>query len=385
MRESARVKAMLVLGTVALWGAAASPPDSLVADAAMRGDVEAVRALLRDGADVNAAQGDGMTALHWAAQNGDGELAEVLIYAGANLEAVTRVGAYTPLHLASKTGHVTVVRRLLGAGADPNTPTATGVIPLHFAAGAGSPETIRVLVDHGADANAREGAYGQTPLMFAASYGRVEAVEALLSRGAQPGITTEVIDVPALAEQDRTEREQRTKRLAILAETAAEEAEQPAETDEEEPQEENEQEDEPAEEEQPQAEEAEDRQASEEEEEPKRLSYAELVGKQGGLTALHHAARQGNTESALALLEGGADINQVTGGDHTSPLLIATINGHFDMAMELLERGADPNLASDAGATPLYGAINLQWIPKSFYPHPTDHKQQQTKIGRAHV
>jgi ankyrin repeat protein len=108
------------------------------------------------------------------------------------------------------------------------------------------------------------------------------------------------------------------------------------------------------------------------------LSYADLVGGKGGLTPLLFATRQGNVRSVAALLDAGADINQVSAGDHTSPLLMATINGHFDIAMMLLERGADPNLASDAGATPLYGALNVQWSPKSLYPQPTAHKQQRT-------
>ena len=87
-----------------------------VADAAMRGDAEAVRTLLRGGADVNAAQGDGMTALHWAALNGDLKTMNVLLLAGATTEPLTRVGAYTPLHLASSRGHAAVVARLLEAG-----------------------------------------------------------------------------------------------------------------------------------------------------------------------------------------------------------------------------------------------------------------------------
>ena len=90
--------------------------DSPVADAAMRGDTAGVRTLLRGGADVNAAQGDGMTALHWTALNGDLKTMNVLLYAGAATEALTRVGAYTPLHLASSRGHAAAVARLLEAG-----------------------------------------------------------------------------------------------------------------------------------------------------------------------------------------------------------------------------------------------------------------------------
>jgi ankyrin repeat protein len=103
--------------------------------------------------------------------------------------------------------------------------------------------------------------------------------------------------------------------------------------------------------------------------------YSASVGTQGGLTALLHAARQGHRDAAFALLDGGADINKVS-GDHTSPLLIATMNGHFDLALQLLKRGADPNIASDAGALPLFAAINLQWAPRARYPQPRAHDHQ---------
>src|SRR5262245_17039928 len=96
-------RALMVTGAVtalclsALLQAAA--PASLV-DAAMQGNKDAVRNLLKQGADVNTAQGDGMTALHWAAQKGDIELAKTLMYAGANVKAATRIGGYTPLLVA---------------------------------------------------------------------------------------------------------------------------------------------------------------------------------------------------------------------------------------------------------------------------------------------
>src|SRR4249920_2448408 len=103
------------LALSALVGAAAS--SSPVADAAMKGDRDAVRALLKQGADVSAAKGDGMTALHFAAERGDAAMTEMLVYAGANVGAVTRIGHYTPLHIASRSGNAAVVQALLTAGA----------------------------------------------------------------------------------------------------------------------------------------------------------------------------------------------------------------------------------------------------------------------------
>ncbi len=88
------------------------------------------------------------------------------------------------------------------------------------------------------------------------------------------------------------------------------------------------------------------------------------------MTPLLYAAREGRTSAARALIDGGVNVNERS-ADKSSALLVATINGHFDTAMFLLERGANPNLASGAGATPLYGAVNVQWAPKVFYPQPS--------------
>ncbi len=104
----------------------------------------------------------------------------------------------------------------------------------------------------------------------------------------------------------------------------------------------------------------------------------ELVYTQGGMTALLLAARQGYIETAQALLDGGVDVNQVSAGDKSSPLLVATINGHFDLAKYLLDKGADPNVASENGATPLYGVLNCEWAPKSLYPQPRAYLNQKT-------
>jgi ankyrin repeat protein len=84
-------------------------------------------------------------------------------------------------------------------------------------------------------------------------------------------------------------------------------------------------------------------------------------------------------ESAVALLDGGADINQASGGDGTSPLLMAIINGQFDIALKLIERGADPNKAAEGnGVTPLWAAVNSEWQPRTRTPQPQEHSLQQS-------
>jgi ankyrin repeat protein len=68
----------------------------------------------------------------------------------------------------------------------------------------------------------------------------------------------------------------------------------------------------------------------------------------------------------------------VAQGDLTSPILMAVINGHFDLAKRLIEKGADVSLASHNGAAPLYATLNVEWAPKALYPQPRAHMQQQT-------
>ncbi|HEX6162343.1 MAG TPA: ankyrin repeat domain-containing protein [Vicinamibacterales bacterium] len=310
-----------------------------IATAAQNGDRESVRALLKKGADVNEAQGDGSTALHWAAIKGDAELARMLVYAGANVRATTRIGAYTPLYLAAKGGYSDVVAVLLTAGADPKAPTSNGTTPLMIAAAAGDTKSITSLVENGAEINARDTAKGETPLMFAAGFNRVDAVKLLLAKGADHKATTKVVDLFALTAPEEEAMQRGTGGNSSRPQSA-----RPADV------------------------------AGA----TRAYRYNELIGSQGGLTALLFAARQGYTDVVKALLDGGADINQVNAGDRTSPLLMSIINGHFDLAMMLIERGADVNAAAFNGVAPLYGVLNIQWAPKSLYPSPKAYQQQKT-------
>jgi uncharacterized protein len=350
--------AALLLSTL-VYAAAQGP--ATIADAAMAGDAEAVLRLLKQGGDVNGAQGDGMTALHWAAMRGDAALAETLLYAGANVRATTRLGGYTPLHLAGQTGRRAVVEVLAGRGADVNARATTGATPLMLAASSGNTETLQPLLERGADANAAESANGETALMFGAAADRVEAVRLLLTHGAKPGITSNVVDLSGvIAPEDKLQQEIRDAQAAKSAKVAADAAAAGGGTA------------------------------------PTRAvargtpaagtiagvtrayTYNELIGKQGGLSALHFAARQGARQTVKTLVEAGADVNQLSPADATSALLIATINGHFDTARALLDLGADPNLVSEAGMSPLYAVLNVEWAPKTFYPQPRAYLQQQT-------
>ena len=367
LSRAARLTAVALIA-VLIAGAAptAAPTTTPVADAARAGDQEQVRLLLQQGADVNAAHGDGMSGLHWAAERGDPAMAEMLVYAGANVNAVTRIGQYTPVHVASAAGRGPVIEVLLERGAKvAATTTPSGVTALHLAAASGSTEAVTALLDRGADIDARERAWGQTPLIFAAARDRVEVVRALLDRGADPAITSTTVDL--VTDGERAGEARRVQRSVLEAFSADDTTPTPSqvqaavlaararylvEPEVEEEEEEDADEDDP------------DRRPT--------------IDSKGGLTALLHAVRQGHVAAAMALLDGGADINQVSDGDATSPLLMATINAQFDLALLLLERGADPNLvASINGVGPLWATVNAEWQPRTRFPQPQQHGLQQ--------
>ena len=129
----------------------AAPADAPLADAAMRGDLDAVQELLSRQADVNAAQGDGTTALHWAAYRDDVEMARLLVEAGADVAVKTRLGDLTPLFVAAKNGTAETIELLAEAGADINSTNANGTTPLMLAAASGKVDAVKVLFEHGAE------------------------------------------------------------------------------------------------------------------------------------------------------------------------------------------------------------------------------------------
>jgi uncharacterized protein len=399
----------ILIGGICLAGLLCAASDSRLSEAAMQGNKEVVRSLLKDRVDVDGEQGDGSTALHWAALHDDLDMVKMLIAAGANVKVATREGAITPLFMACQNGNAAIIEALLKAGADANAVNANGTTVLMTAAASGNADAVKVLISSGADVKAKESAHGQTALMFAAALNRDAVVQLLLAHGAEANVTTKVAKVervrfdqdgnivedrpgaPAAAGGGRGGRGGRgaaTEAPAPPAQTAAA---------------------------QDKADEAADAQAaSDAAKAANETAKAELntlaralelksanyllakpkaragdvaaraprrVGAEfmGGMTALLYAAREGHMEAAHALVEGGADVN-VVNGDKFSPLVMAITNGHYDLAKYLLDHGANPNLATMSGLTALYATVDVQWAPHAWFPQPNIEQEKTSYL-----
>jgi ankyrin repeat protein len=171
--------ATLLLLTLGLTAAT----ERTLLEAVKRGDVGAVKTLLRAKSDANIADPDGTSALHWAVRRDDLAAADALLAAGANARAANRYGV-TPLALASTNGSAPMIERLLAAGADVNAVQPGGETALMTAARAGNAAAVRVLLARGANLRARESARGQTALMWAAAENNAAVVKLLVEAGA---------------------------------------------------------------------------------------------------------------------------------------------------------------------------------------------------------
>jgi len=284
----------------------AAPDEAGLPAAARNQDWATVRALLaRKADDVNARAGDGSTALLWAAHWDEAATADLLIRAHADVNLANDFGM-TPLSRACTNGSAALVELLLDAGANPNARIATGETPIMTCAASGNTDAVRRLIIRGADVNAKEPTQNQDSLMWAASERHPDVVRLLVEAGANPRAHTKK-----------------------------------------------------------------------------------------GFTAIHFAAREGDVDSVRQLLASGVDVNirslsdtpsetgrntnasssagrsasgpagaaaaprgpvyQATISAGSTPLLVATVRGHVQLALFLLERGADPNVL-DAGFTPLHWA-----------------------------
>jgi ankyrin repeat protein len=196
LRAAWKIIFVLALVMVPAFGAQTGIHDRLL-QAAKSGDAMSVSALVQQRIDVNAAEADGTTALHWAVRNDDLDIVSRLIDAGADVRASNRYGV-TAIYLAALNGNAEIIEKLLNAGADANSTGTEGETALMTAARTGNVAAAKVLLLHGADVNRREQWRGQTALMWASAQGHSDMTEVLIARGA---------DVNARSNVQRWERQ----------------------------------------------------------------------------------------------------------------------------------------------------------------------------------
>jgi uncharacterized protein len=310
VRAGALAALVLWLMTLAQGAVLIAADDLRLLEAVQRQDQQAARTLLKQHVDVNAARGDGLTALAMAVHQDDTEAVDLLISAGANVNAANDLGI-TPLMLAATNGNLGIVDRLLKAKADPNFARSTGETAMVFAARTGNPAVIRLLLVAGAAADNQIGARGQTPLMWAAAEGHTDAVKLLLEVGAKPETMTKVIEYEAsyghyVAKRQPIERVDKTRSVITIL--------WPKDGD------------------------------------------GDLTRHDGGMTALLFAIDGGHQDAVRALLDGGANVNGAN-PDGLTPLEFAMVRRNEALALYLLERGADPN--AGPGFLPLHVATYL--------------------------
>jgi ankyrin repeat protein len=292
---------------------AAAPPKHPLVEAVKKADEEALRKLFRQRVDVNGAEVDGTTALHWAAYKNDLDIVKLLIQAGANVKAANRYGV-TPMHLAATAGNAAMVETLLNAGADPNEALPEGETALMTAARSGSAASVKVLIARGAHADAREEWRGQTALMWAAAEGHTDVVQLLIAAGADVHVRSK--GAVGAGRAQVAEVAGPTASPGASA-TVASSAEPPA----------------------PAAGRAARRAAS------TVLNFTPLL----------FAVRAGQMETVRALLDAGADANEKV-SDGTSAITLAILNAHYELAALLAASGANPNLG-DQGWTALHQLV----------------------------
>ena len=317
MQQQARNSAAWCAGVVALLSLsmqAVSAADHDIINAAKKADLSQLKAALdRRDTNVNATQGDGATALAWAAYRDDDEAIDLLLRAGADASAANEYGV-APLHLACTNRNDTAVAKLIAADADVNGAKWNGETPLMTCVSTGTAAGVEKLLAAGANPNVKETRENQTPLMWAAARGHAEIVTALVEQGAEleaqskiiPAQERFVIEVPSSFGRNF----------------------------------------------------------------PKPVRFRE---ESGGFTALLFAAQSGSVDTAKVLLDAGAKIDFAT-SEEGSALVVAAAAGHQEFAQYLLAQGANPNIADGWGVTALHYAVHEGLLVLNGYARTnTDH------------
>lgn len=412
-----------------LTWANAALAQSEIADAAMQRDNDAVRSLLQDGFNVNAAQADGATALHWAAYHHDADLAKQLLESGADASAANRNGS-TAMWLAASHGDATMIETLLAGGADASEQLPLGRRPLMLAARAGDVDAVRVLLDHGADPNVREDERGTTALMQAADQGHADVIALLVEYGADVAAGSAPVmrggRTAALGKANDPRNQVRRQVISVICEqespdlsalTAlnalangvtedellaragvpdpaaleacnlerdalgfvragggqdddqdANDADLLANVGAPSADDSDSDDDSAAVDDTGSGDDSTDNDGD--------RGGPALFGRRGArepdggeITPLVYAARTGAIDAAQVLIDAGADVNQLTRYGW-SPLLAATQNRNYQMGKFLIENGANVNLANKGGWTPLYLATDNRNLEGGDYPTP---------------
>jgi uncharacterized protein len=292
---------------------------SPLAEAARRGDHQAVQELLKQGQDVNGWDSGGTPALHWAVHVDDQRLVDLLLDAGADVNGANRYGQ-APIHVAVQQRHASMLEKLVAAGANVEQLDASGESPLLTATRLGDPVAVDMLLTHGAQVDGRDLHYGQSPLMIAVREGHAELAQRLLAAGAdvnaqslagelQPVVLPS--EVPVGTSQgvgiNRSGLPDRGMRYPIT----------------------------------------------------------------GMKTPLLFATRQGNFALTKLLVEAGADI-ETADANGITPLINAILNhsvvnvnrsgksDHLKIAQYLIEAGANVNAQDWYGQTPLFAAVDIR-------------------------
>jgi uncharacterized protein len=193
-----RLKLLCLLVIVSRVGLSAG--DVRLIQAVKAQDEASVRALLKQHVDVNTQQGDGATALHWAANLDNLTIADLLIRAGARVDAANDLGS-TPLHLACGNRSAAMVGRLVEAKANTNAKLLSGETVLMTCARTGDAKAVKTLLVHGADPKAKEHEHDQTALMWAAAEVHPDVVGLLIEFGADVRARSRIYSQTVVGEQ----------------------------------------------------------------------------------------------------------------------------------------------------------------------------------------